>query len=148
MSDERTLYDIAKANYASAVHLYRHKTDDEILLNIVGYHLQQTVELALKHCLEMEGKAYPKTHDISDLLAHFSEAADWEALELLAPKITELEARTRYDKDFSANVKIIERVFAVTRQFLDWVSEQETQRMRVAEQESAVLNTAAMKENR
>ena len=148
MSDERTLYDIAKANYASAVHLYRHKTDDEILLNIVGYHLQQTVELALKHCLEMEGKAYPKTHDISDLLAHFSEAADWEALELLAPKITELEARTRDDKDFSANVKIIERVFAVTRQFLDWVSEQETQRMREAEQESAVLNTAAMKENR
>ncbi|MGP1471641.1 MAG: HEPN domain-containing protein [Schwartzia sp. (in: firmicutes)] len=148
MSDERTLYDIAKANYTSAVHLYRHKTDDEILLNIVGYHLQQTVELALKHCLEMEGKAYPKTHDISDLLAHFSDAADWEALELLAPKITELEARTRYDKDFSANVKIIERVFAVTRQFLDWVSEQETRRMSEAEQESAVLNTAAMKENR
>lgn len=148
MSDERTLYDIAKANYESAVHLYRHKTDDAILLNIVGYHLQQTVELALKHCLEVEGKAYPKTHDISDLLAHFSAAADWEALELLAPKITELEARTRYDKDFSANVKIVERVFAVARQFLDWVSEQEARRMCEAERESAALNAAVMKEKR
>ncbi len=64
----------------SAVHLYRYKTDDAILLNIVGYHLQQAVELALKHCLEMEGKDYPKTHDINDLLAHFSAAADWETL--------------------------------------------------------------------
>ncbi|MFC2343635.1 MAG: HEPN domain-containing protein [Negativicutes bacterium] len=106
----------------SAVHLYRYKTDDAILLNIVGYHLQQAVELALKHCLEMEGKDYPKTHDINDLLAHFSAAADWETLELLAPKITELETRTRYDKDFSANVKIVERIFAAARQFLDWVS--------------------------
>ena len=124
------------------MHLYRYKTDDAILLNIVGYHLQQTlellapkiteletrtrlqqaVELALKHCLEMEGKDYPKTHDINDLLAHFSAAADWETLELLAPKITELETRTRYDKDFSANVKIVERIFAAARQFLDWVS--------------------------
>lgn len=69
----------------SAVHLYRYETDDAILLNIVGYHLQQ-------------------------------------ALELLAPKITELETRTRYDKDFSANVKIVERIFAAARQFLDWVS--------------------------
>lgn len=131
----------------SAVHLYRYKTDDAILLNIVGYHLQQAVELALKHCLEMEGKDYPKTHDINDLLAHFSAAADWETLELLAPKITELETRTRYDKDFSANVKIVERIFAAARQFLDWVDEQEVQRRREAERESANINAAAIKRN-
>lgn len=145
MSDERTLYDIAKTNYDSAVHLYRHKTDDAILLNIVGYHLQQAVELALKHCLEMEGKTYPKTHDINDLLAHFSAAAHWETLELLAPKITELEARTRYDKDFSANVKVIERVFVVAREFLAWVDEQAARQRREAERESAVINAAAEK---
>ena len=81
-------------------------------------------------------------------LAHFSAAAHWETLELLAPKITELEARTRYDKDFSANVKIVERVFAVARQFLDWVSEQEARRMCEAERESAALNAAVMKEKR
>ena len=94
----------------SAVHLYRYETDDAILLNIVGYHLQQ-------------------------------------ALELLAPKITELETRTRYDKDFSANVKIVEWVFAAARQFLDWVGEQEVQRRREAERESANINAAAIKRN-
>lgn len=99
----------------SAVHLYRYKTDDAILLNIVGYHLQQAV--------------------------------DWETLELLAPKITELETRTRYDKDFSANVKIVERVFAAARQFLDWVGEQDVQRRREAERESANINAAAIKRN-
>ena len=95
----------------------------------------------------MEGKDYPKTHDINDLLAHFSAAADWETLELLAPKITELETRTRYDKDFSANVTIVERVFAAARQFLDWVGEQEVQRRREAERESANINAAAIKRN-
>lgn len=83
----------------------------------------------------------------SAFVSIFSAAADWETLELLAPKITELETRTRYDKDFSANVKIVERVFAAARQFLDWVGEQEVQRRREAERESANINAAAIKRN-
>ena len=44
-------------------------------------------------------------------------------------------------------MKIVERVFAAARQFLDWVGEQEVQRRREAERESANINAAAIKRN-
>ena len=59
MSGNRSLLDIAIMNFNVAGELHQKKTDDPIRLNIIGYHLQQATELALKHLLEMEGKNYP-----------------------------------------------------------------------------------------
>jgi HEPN domain-containing protein len=39
-------------------------SNDDGMLNIVAYHLQQCIELGLKHVLETHGVSYPGTHDI------------------------------------------------------------------------------------
>ena len=38
------------------------------MINLVGYHLQQAVELSIKYTLEMNGVSYPNTHRIEDLI--------------------------------------------------------------------------------
>lgn len=42
---------------------------DDAYLNYVGYHLQQAVEMLIKHCLELNGIKYRKTHDIGQLIS-------------------------------------------------------------------------------
>lgn len=118
MSDNRSLLDIAITNYDVANELYRMKTDDPIRLNIIGYHLQQATELGIKHLLEMEGKTYPRSHDIGDLIKLLDNPEKMEDIDLFAPKISEMESRTRYDKDYSASVRIIEKVFPMVEGFL------------------------------
>lgn len=119
MSDNRSLLDIAVMNFNVACELHQNKTDDPIRLNIIGYHLQQAAELALKHILEMEGKNYPRTHDIGDLIGLLNYPEALSDMELLSAKITEMEAKTRYDKDFSANIRIVEKLFPMIGQFLE-----------------------------
>ena len=70
MKENETLLDKANQNLNIANTLYEtYRYDDEAYLNYVGYHLQQSVELSLKFCLEINGVEYPKTHDITQLIA-------------------------------------------------------------------------------
>ena len=55
MNKDETLLDLAKRNMEIANILYAHKETDEGFLNHVGYHLQQCVELTIKHFLETHG---------------------------------------------------------------------------------------------
>ena len=50
-----SLLDKAIQNYNVAVNIRNTLSDDEAYLNYVGYHLQQAVELALKHIMEING---------------------------------------------------------------------------------------------
>ena len=59
MSKSETLRDKAQAHYIAAKTLYTVHGDDEGILNIVGYHLQQTAEFYLKDLLEKAGVDYP-----------------------------------------------------------------------------------------
>ena len=63
-----TLLDKAVHNYNVAIMIYNSMEGDESYLNYVGYHLQQTLELAMKYLLEENGIIYPKTHDIDQLI--------------------------------------------------------------------------------
>lgn len=125
MSGNRSLLDIAIMNFNVAGELHQKKTDDPIRLNIIGYHLQQATELALKHLLEMEGKNYPRTHDIGDLIGLLNDSENLDSIELLSSKITEMESKTRYDKDFSASIRVIEKMFPLIGNFLKKVIENE-----------------------
>ena len=104
-----TLLDIAKSNLESAKLLYRYKTDDEIRLNTVGYLLQQSIELALKHHLELNGIEYPRTHDIDSLLALCAEG-EFEELEPWAETITAMESKTRYIKNYRLAVRKVDQI--------------------------------------
>lgn len=108
MKDD-TLLDIAKSNLASAKLLYQYKTDDEIRLNTVGYLLQQAIELALKHHLEMNGIDYPRTHDIDSLLA-LCEDGEFKELEPWAETITAMESKTRYIKNYRLVVRKVDQI--------------------------------------
>ena len=64
MKDE-TLLDKALLNLTAAQSLLSVDTDDDAMLNMVGYHLQQSAELFLKHFLETESTGFPFTYDIT-----------------------------------------------------------------------------------
>lgn len=111
MKGDETLLDIAESNLKVAELLYQKKTDDEFFLNITGYHLQQSIELALKHYLETNAIEYPKTHNINDLLdlVPESEQKQFEYLDGIADSVTQLESKTRYIKNYRVSERIIKR---------------------------------------
>jgi len=95
--------------------------DDDGLLNLIGYHLQQTIELALKHVLETHGIKYPKTHDILDLIVILPEEYRecTEAIKLRSREISHLEADTRYNKSYMASKELINSVGTLTMKLID-----------------------------
>lgn len=114
-----TLLDRAFRNYEAAKYNYKNIGVDDFYLNLAGYLLQQSVELYLKHYLELRGVSYPFTHDISVLL----NLLDKNKVELpistdvldnlfdMAGTITLWESKTRYIKDFFLVQRQLDRAF-------------------------------------
>jgi len=125
MSKEETLLDLARRNIEIARLLYDHKETDDGFLNHVGYHLQQCIELALKHFLETHGIEYSFTHDIDELLDQvpmeymkiFSPISD------LAGTITNMEAKTRYLKNYRLSERIVSRVLPLANSLINDITE-------------------------
>lgn len=86
--------------------------DDDGFTNLMGYHLQQAIELALKHVLETHGIKYPKTHEILDLIVILPENYKdcTEAIKMRSREISHLEANTRYNKNYRASKELINDV--------------------------------------
>jgi HEPN domain-containing protein len=112
------LLDKSKIDYTVAKDVYRRFFDDESYASAVCYHLQQAVEKALKYWISMRGKSYPKTHDISALLA-IADGCDIpypEELLAFADMLTLWESTSRYKDDFTATGKQIEKAFTICDQ--------------------------------
>lgn len=114
-----TLLEKAQANLQVA-EVSLNVSSDDAIINIVAYHLQQAVELALKHILEISGIRYPKTHAIEELVEllpkDVSEISD--ILGDSAYMFTSWEAKTRYVKGFRVSLKEIDRGMQKTRAVL------------------------------
>lgn len=121
MKEERktneTLLSKSYTNFKAAELLLSTDLGDEGTLNIAGYLLQQTVELALKHIIEMNGFEYPKTHDISVLLDKIDEVCTHkideniiDTLYLMSGTITQMESKTRYIKNYLVSKRSISQV--------------------------------------
>lgn len=69
MPETKNLFDKALTNFDCAK-LIRNtiENENEEMINLVAYHLQQSVELSLKYTLEMNGVSYPNVHRIEDLI--------------------------------------------------------------------------------
>lgn len=114
---DKTLLDIAKVNLKTANCVLEKKTDDELMLNVAAYHLQQATELAIKHVLEINSIKYPKTHDISDLLDLVPDDVNYfDDIYDLADTITVMESKTRYLKNYlSSEKKVMKVLDSVTK---------------------------------
>lgn len=144
-----TLLDRALFNFRQATLTYMYSTGDERELNIVGYFLQQCVELTIKHFLEISGVRYSHSHIIEDLLdtcdsANISINYSSEFYDF-APAISKWESKTRYIKNYLVSKKQIDRGFNLIQDFLlsNGVKQQElnTPRLRLREEITALKNT-------
>ena len=118
--EAETLRDIAARNLSAAETILRNYPNDDGMLNIVGYHLQQCVELALKHTLETHAVKYPKPHDIDDLLDLLPEdyREIFEEAAQNARTISQLESRTRYIKGYRVKLETIVKVLEIARKIM------------------------------
>lgn len=120
-----TLMDRAYSNLSAAKVNFSHRSDDYFFLNLTGYLLQQTVELALKHLLETNAIKYPRTHDISELVCMLPKKYDnlTNNLLMMAGTITSWESKTRYIKDYFLEERQIKLGFSVVEDFLNSVDD-------------------------
>ena len=80
-------------------------SEDDGLVTLLSYHLQQAAELYLKHHLEISGVPYRKTHDIKELLHQFDDSGvsrpyGYDILQQYAAQLTSYEAKPRYVKNY------------------------------------------------
>lgn len=133
MTAEQTLYDKAASNLRLARLTFDNRGDDDALLNYVGYHLQQAVELALKYLLEQSGVEYPKTHDIDQLtrLAREAEVDLYltDYLEDHAEMLSQWEAKARYVIGYSIEAHKVERALGEVDAYLADVAARERAEM-------------------
>lgn len=117
-----TLLEKAEGNFRFAVKNYHTLSGDELELNIIGYLLQQSAELAIKHVLEINGIRYEKTHQIEDLIDSCEDKdiplQYTEEFYNFAPAITKWESKTRYIKSYVVAKKQIDRGFVLVKEFL------------------------------
>lgn len=117
----RTLMDISKYNFDLAKRELARGALDEIELNGIAYHLQQAIELALKHYMEVNGIQFPYTHNINILIQIIEnknvDVKFPDMFEYFSPTFTEWEASARYIKDYSATRKSIELGMKLIEEF-------------------------------
>lgn len=110
--NNETLLSRAQFNLEMAQYVLQKLDDgDERVLNTVGYNLQQSAELFLKHYLETESIGYPFSHDINLLIDLVEERGILiklpESFKLIAGTLTEWEAKTRYVKNYVASRRAV-----------------------------------------
>lgn len=117
-----TLLDMANTQYRIAKVLYKSIGEDEAFINAIGYHLQQSAELAIKHLLETSAVKYPKTHDIGELLGMLPDNFDTSLLTPISGLLTSWEAKTRYIKDYRLSVRQIDAGLKDVGEFLKYAA--------------------------
>lgn len=104
-------YEKALSKFKSAKTLFLHAEGDEEQLNTIGFLLQQSLELAIKHILGANGVPLQKTHNLDQLIKC---ASDNGVNLYLTPYLLERsdvisiwEEKTRYVMGFSIEVSRI-----------------------------------------
>lgn len=117
--NSENLFDKATQNFNVAKILYK-ETEDDVYLNYVGYHIQQSVELSIKHQLELFGLDYPKIHDIEQLILYAKKnnaniiVSDY--VSNYSERISSWESKTRYVLNyFLERKKILEALDEVEK---------------------------------
>jgi len=122
MNAEITLYDKALSNYNSARILRDNLGGDDNQVNIIGYLLQQSVELLIKYLLEQSGVEYPKSHDIEQLIRLAEEnSVDLNLTEYISEHsemFSQWEAKSRYVLGYLIELKKIDRAIEEVERYI------------------------------
>lgn len=119
---KKTFLDKGKADYKAAKMLMQ-DADDELLLCLAGYHLQQAVEHAIKYQLELNGIEYPWKHELDQLIS----LAKKENAEIFmtdyisdhSEMLSTWEARTRYITNYSIEREKIDKAIIEVGKYLE-----------------------------
>ena len=112
-----TLLDRAFSNFKAAEANWKLIGEDDFFINLSGYLLEQSLELFIKHQLEINGGKYPHTHDLPTLVNLLNSADDLlgEKLQLFAGTITTWESKTRYIKNYFLEKRNVEKGFELIK---------------------------------
>ena len=122
MAEAMTLFDKALSNFNAARILRDFMGDDEEQLNIIAYHLQQSLEFSIKYSLEMNGIEYPKTHSIEQLVRIAEKnSVDLnlgEYIEEHCEMFSSWEEKSRYILGYLVEIKKIDRAIKEVDDYL------------------------------
>lgn len=137
-----TLLGMAKNNLTVAKEMYHLYPDDNGIVNLVAYHLQQAIELALKHFCETHGIKYDRTHDIGDLCSKLpDEYYDlFSEIDIYASKITQMESKTRYLKSYSVAAREINMGFNLANDIINKLTKLESEEDTINQQSHNSIN--------
>lgn len=119
----QTLLDMAKSQLKTYDILISAAREDMRIIECAAFHLHQSIELALKHCMELSDTQYPPTADVGQLLSamDFSDIFSKNTLEslfLASGTITEMGAEFRYTRDYCLSSSTVSDVAGLTRSVL------------------------------
>lgn len=124
-----TLLGMAKNNLTVAKEMYKLYPNDNGITNLAAYHLQQSVELAMKHFFETHGIRYDRTHDIGDLCSKIPDEYYelFRDIDIYSSKLTQMESKTRYLKSYSVAVREIKLGFDLANDIIDKLTKLEAE---------------------
>ena len=86
-------------------------TNDGMVTDQAAYHIQQGIEKALKYQTEISGYPYKKIHNLVGLIGDVERTGFTvsDELKAMAYQISDWEAASRYNDDFSADISDLEK---------------------------------------
>lgn len=122
----QTLLDMAKSQLKTYDIIMGAACEDMGIIGCAAFHLHQSIELALKHCMELSGTHYPPTADVGQLLSAMDFSGIFskntlKSLFLASGTITEMGAEFRYTRDYRLSSSTVSDVARLTRSVLDEV---------------------------
>ena len=99
MRDDITLLQRAERDFHTAMVMTENRGTDELLLDIIAYHIHQGIEKCLKFNIQLAGGEFPHTHEIKKLISVLDNAGE-SVPEWIVDNheiITEYATKTRYN---------------------------------------------------
>ncbi|MCL1846039.1 MAG: HEPN domain-containing protein [Defluviitaleaceae bacterium] len=121
---EISLYNRAVSDFKAGKILIQNMDADENIVDIAGYHLQQSVEKLLKFQIEMQGDEYPFTHDIAVLMDLVDDVPEW--VEEYCETLIKYGVKTRYSSLRVASKTIVLKLFGFLEKYIESIKPAET----------------------
>ena len=103
-------------------------TEDDLFLDAAAYHLQQSIEKAIKYTFEINGCQYPLVHNIYELW-EFSEANNIPLPQWVydnADTLNSYATRTRYGKNVIGTKRKIEELLKIVTEYIEALAPEHT----------------------
>lgn len=98
-------------------------SNDSMIYDQAAYHIQQGIEKALKYQTEISGIPYKKIHNLTGLIEDVEKTglSVSDKLKMMAFQISDWEASSRYNDDFSVQTKDLETAITLYTELVDQI---------------------------